>query len=110
MTFKTISTTVVGTIDKARLYDETIDKVIAVHPEVHAELPCIIEAVESTIANPTHVEKSHSNTVVFVSSENTNASGDPLKVPVRVVEGTSGRVTSFYFAESTDDQIIWRKP
>lgn len=108
--YKVIKTKVVAAVTEARLYDETVEKVKAGHPEVPAELPSIIEAVTTAVENPTHVERSYDDSYVFVDKGTTNASGDPMRVPVKVVEGTSTRIKSFYFATTEDDQeIIWSR-
>lgn len=97
-------------VTEVRVYDETLDHVRRRHPEVPAELPSIAHAVAEAIDNPTHIEKSHSNSYVFVSYASTNRSGDPLRVPVKIVEGTSARMKTFYFASlSYDPEIIWQK-
>lgn len=107
---KVIETGVLDTLTTVHLYDETIVKVATKHPEVPAELPCMVTAVETAISSPTHVEASHSNSFVFVDAGTTNKSGDPLRVPVKVVDGTSGRVKSFYFATPEGErEIIWRR-
>jgi hypothetical protein len=93
-----------------RLYDETIEHVIDEHPEVPIELPSIQEAVTKAVTAPTHVEGSYNNSVVFVDANTTNRSGDPLRVPVKHVRGTSGRIKSVYFASTSGERnIIWRR-
>jgi hypothetical protein len=106
----TIWTYVLPTLDEVRLYADTNDHVKMQHPEIPAELPSIVNAVINAISNPTHVEKSHGGSVVFVDAATTNASGDPLRVPVKRVIGTSGRVRTFYFATASSAvDIIWRR-
>jgi len=81
------------------------------HPEVPIHLPSIQTAVESAIANPSHVEASYGNSYIFVDQGSTNKSGDPLRVPVKMIDGTSsGRVKTAYFA-STESQkpIVWSR-
>jgi hypothetical protein len=109
--FKVITTNVVSSVEQVRLYDETVAHVEKNHPEVPARLPSIVAAVESTVQNPTHVEKSYGNSYVFVDSETTNKSGDAFRVPVKVVEGTSACVKTFFFGsnEVAPENIIWRR-
>jgi hypothetical protein len=109
--FKTIIVTVVPQhVTEVRLYDETIEHVREGHPEIPAEFPCITHAVKETIENPSHIEKSYSNSYVFVNDSSTNHSGDPLRVPIKIVEGTLGRVKTFFFATPDyEPEIVWRK-
>jgi hypothetical protein len=109
--FRVFKTRILPQISEVRLYDETLDHVVESHPEVPALLPSLIEAVAATLANPTHVEESHSNSYVFVDKHTTNASGDPFRVPVKWIGGSSGRVKTFYFAETKlpDKKTIWRR-
>lgn len=109
--YKVIKTNVIPRFTEVRLYDETVEHVREGHPEVPLELPCVQTAVENAISNPTHVENSHANSVVFVDAHTTNRSGDPLRVPVKgIADTTSGRVKSVYFA-STSSLVdpIWRR-
>lgn len=107
--FKIIATAVFSTVTEVRLYDETIEHIKEGHPEVPIELPSISAAVENTIVNPTHIEESHTNSYVFVDSLSTNSSGDPLRVPVKLVDGSSGVVKSAYFASTGVKKIVWSK-
>jgi len=110
MTFTLIRTKVIGGLTEVRFYDDTITKIRRGHPEVPVELPSILSAAARAITHPSRVEQSHSNTYVYVDASTTNASGDPLRVPVRLVRGTSGRVTSVYFASRpATAYVIWRR-
>lgn len=104
-----ILTNVIPAITEVLLYEETIEHVMQNHPEFML-LPSIIQAVEKTVVNPTSVFQRSASTFVYSDDETTNHSGDPLLVPVKVVQGTSGRVRTFYFA-STENfaNVIWRK-
>ena len=105
-----IFTNILPDVAEVRFYEETVDHVIAEHPEVPIELPSIRTAVGSAITNPTHIESSYNNSLVFVDANTTNASGDPLRVPVKQVSGNSARVKTVYFASSTGEpNIIWRR-
>lgn len=109
--YRTIYTNVIPEVDTVRFYQETIVHVKAQHPEVPIELPCVDTAVSKAIAEPTHVESSYSNSFVFVDAGSTNRSGDPLRVPVKIIEGTtSARVKTVYFASTeADNNVIWRR-
>ena len=104
-----ILTNVIPAITEVLLYEETIEHVIQNHPEFIL-LPSIIQAVERTVVNQTSVFQRSASTFVYSDDNTTNHSGDPLLVPVKVVQGTSGRVRTFYFA-STENfaNVIWRK-
>jgi hypothetical protein len=107
--FKIIKSTVIDGLEEVRLYDETVDKIRRNHPEVPIELPSLHAAVENAIIQPTHVESSHEGSYVFVDSETTNRSGDPLRVPVKPLGSGSGRVRTAYFASTATRPIIWRR-
>lgn len=108
--YKLIYTNIIRDIKVVRLYDETIRHIMDQHPEIPLELPSIVAAIESAIAKPTHIEMSHSNSFVFVDQTSTNRSGDPLRIPVKKVDGASGRVKTAYFASpGATVNIIWRK-
>jgi hypothetical protein len=109
--FRTFRTGVLPQITNVRLYDETIDHVKAQHPEVPAHLPSMILAVENTLINPTHNEKSRSNSYVYVDDQTTNASGDPFRIPVKVIDATSALVRTFFFASTrvSTEAIVWRR-
>ena len=109
--FRTIRTGVLSQVSNVRLDDETIDHVRAHHPEVPAILPSMIAAVENTLLNPTHIEKSRSHSYVYVDAQTTNASGDPFRVPVKLIDGTSALVKTFFFASTrvSDEAIVWRR-
>lgn len=108
--FRTIPTKVIGNVSEVRFYEETVQHVRENHPEVPIILPCVQNAVENAISSPTHVEASHSNSYVYVDAGTTNASGDPLCVPVKSVHENSARVKTVYFAERpAGAKIVWRK-
>lgn len=60
---------------------------------------------------PYYVEKSYNDSFVFVDAGSTNFSGDPLRIPIKQIVGTtSGRVKTFYYAATSDTaDIIWRR-
>ena len=109
--YRLFSTSILPILNEVRLYDETIEHVWREHPEIPSEFLGIVDAVGTAVSNPTHVEQSHGNSVIFVDTMTTNRSGDPLRVPVKRVSGKSGRVRTFYFASpNTAGKIIWRRP
>jgi hypothetical protein len=77
---------------------KTIDHVRRQHPEIPADLPSLAHAVEQAVRHPSRIEKSYGGSYVFVCDASTNRSGDPLRVPVKIVQGTSARLKTFYFA------------
>ena len=108
--YLTIDSTVIDEVSQVRFYEETVDHINEQHPEVKVELPSIFGAVTSTLTNPTHVERSYGTSYVFVDANSTNASGDPLRVPVKVISGTSSVVKTAFFASTTGERdIIWRE-
>jgi hypothetical protein len=93
-----------------RFYRETFFHILENHPEVRIELPSIYKAIERTIRDPMHVELSYQGTYVFVDGETTNKSGDPFRVPVKLVSrGGSGRIRTAYFATAANPTIAWRR-
>ena len=108
--FIAVESAIIPEIREIRLYAETVDHVRKHHPEIPASFPTLEFAVLETLRNPTHVEKSYQSSYVFVNTHSMNRSGDPLRVPIKIVAGTSARVKSFYFATPiTEPTIIWRR-
>ncbi|RYX90977.1 MAG: hypothetical protein EON84_13275 [Bradyrhizobiaceae bacterium] len=105
MDYIKIKTAAVSAVTEVYLYDETIAKVVVGHPEIPAELPSIQDAVKQAIVNPTRTKQDRPRTVVYIDDATTNAGGDPLVVPCRIVGGTSARVASFYFASSENTEV-----
>ena len=104
-----IRTNVIPAVTEVLLYEETIEHVAHNHPEFLL-MPSIIQAVENTVVNPTSVDQRSENSFVYSDENTTNHSGDPLQVPVKVVQGSSGRVRTFYFASTGNfGNVIWRK-
>jgi hypothetical protein len=108
--FKIIPTTALVNLTEVRFYEDTVKHILEEHPEVPILLPTIHAGVTGAISNPTHIERSYAGSFVFVDTGSTNASGDPLRVPVMPVSGTSGRVRTVYFATpSGSPEVIWRR-
>ena len=108
-----IKTVVFAGVTDVRFYPQVLDHIREEHPDVPILLPSLLEALSRTIANPTHVEISASNasSFVFVDSETTNWSGNAFRIPIRMVEGTSGRITTAFFADTIGTRnIVWRRP
>jgi hypothetical protein len=105
MDYIKIKTSAVETVTEVLLYEETIAKVAVGHPEIPVGLPSIHGAVTKAIVNPTRTNQTRPRSVVYIDDATTNASGDPLVVPCRIVEGTSARVASFYFASSENTEV-----
>jgi hypothetical protein len=103
--FTTIGTAAIPQITEVRLYEETVDHANE-HVEVPAGLPSMVAAVGDAVSNPTHVEKSYSDSYVYVSSTSTDADGYPLRVPVKIVSGTSARVKTYFFGKAEDEVEI----
>lgn len=107
-----VITTVINEVQMVAIYPETIHHIIRNHPEIgrNAELPSILHAIETTLTNPSRVERSYNNSFVFVDQNSTNASGEPLRVPVKLVVGTSARMKSAYFASTQGSRdVIWTR-
>ena len=109
--YRIISTNILTHLKEVRLYDDTVEHVKDEHPEVPIELPSVRDAIERAVAMPTHVEASRTNprSVVFVDADSMNKGGDPLRVPVKMVEGTlSGRVQTAYFGSTSSSvTVVW---
>jgi len=100
-----VETGVIPDITSVRIYDSTLHHVVVHHPEINRNvyLPSFQEAISKAIKNPSYVE-SNANTrsYVFVDNDTTDVRGQPLRVPVKVVSETSGRMKTAYFAEKTN--------
>jgi hypothetical protein len=108
--FKLVPTNILSNLQAVRLYNETLDHIQNHHPEVRFDLPNIGSAIENTIVRPTYVEESHGNSYVFVDETTTNWSGDPLRVPIKLIGEGSGRVRTAYFASTTGlKNVVWRR-
>jgi len=108
--FTLIKTTVFSGVTEVRFYSDTLPHILE-HEEIPILLPSVFGSIEQTIINPTHIESSYRNSYVFVNAETTNWSGDPLRIPVKIIEGTSGLLKTVYFASSSGvPNIVWRRP
>jgi hypothetical protein len=111
--YMTLETNIIPQVTHVRVYqDELLEHVAERHPEIPLLLvPSFVAAVETAITNPTHVESSLvPNKYVFVDARTANASGDPLRVPVKLVDGTSARTSTLFFASPNyETRIIWKE-
>jgi hypothetical protein len=110
MTFVVMKTTAIPAVTEVRFYADTEQHIRDEHPEVPIDLPSIHGAVRKAIEAPSHIEKSYANSYIYVDKTSTNVSGDPLRVPVKVVgTGTSARVKTAYFAsDPSSANVVWR--
>lgn len=99
-----------SSLTEVRLYEETLEHIIEEHSEFQLELPSQRTGLEAGIGNPTSVHASTTDparSVVLVSAAFTY-NNDPVHVPVKLVEGTSGRVRTAYFASGTyPGKVLW---
>jgi hypothetical protein len=109
--FVIVETNVVALVTHVHIYTSTIQHVVNDHLEIgrNAELPAIQGAVAKTLTAPTYVATSYNRSLVFVDEGSTNASGQPLRVAVRIVSETSARMKTFFFADGSADNVIYRK-
>lgn len=97
-------------LTEVRLYDEVWDHITAQHPEFRMQLPSQRAALVEAVANPTsiHVSTTDPEKSVVIVSDTFTYFDDPVVVPVRRVEGTSGRVTTAYFSSETyPGMVLW---
>jgi len=104
--FKAIPSRVFPAVVEVRIYQDTIEHIRNNHPEIPVELPSFQQAIENAITHPSWIESSRPNTYVFVDKRSSNRSGDPLRVPVKIVSGTSGRVLTAFFASSPSQSVM----
>jgi hypothetical protein len=109
--FIEIRTAVIPQIKLILLCESTTEHIVTEHPEM--ALPMLREAVVAAVSTTTtsvHTSRTSSNSVVFVDAGTTNGSGDPLRVPVKIMGQGTGIVRSAYFASSkSHGDVIWRR-
>jgi hypothetical protein len=105
------TTTAFPLITQVRFYEETIDHIRDDHPEIPIDLPTLLHGVSNTLQNPSYIELGNRpNTYVYVDATSTNISGDPLRVPVKLIEGTSGLLKTTYFATPENSPtVLWTR-
>ncbi|HEX4196710.1 MAG TPA: hypothetical protein VHZ26_04645 [Caulobacteraceae bacterium] len=101
-------------VTMVRIYAETLDHVREHHGlemgQIAPNLPSLTAAVVSAITNPTHIENPRPGSYVFVDAESTNAAGDAIRAPTKIISGTSALLKTFYFASTTGERnIVWRR-
>jgi hypothetical protein len=106
---KAVRTHVFPAVAEVRIYQDTIEHIRKNHPEIPVELPSFQQAIENALIQPSWIESSRPNTDVFVDRRSANKSGDPLRVPVKIVSGTSGRLLTAFFASSPGQSVLLRK-
>lgn len=108
--FVTYSTDVISEVTDVRFYEDTVKKIRMGHREVPVGYPSINAAIVEGLTNPTHIESRKPGHYLFVDSTSTNQSGDAMRMPLKVIEGTSARLQSVYFASTSEDgsNVIWR--
>lgn len=109
--FITLETNAAPEVTTVRLYKETVAHIVENHVEFRGELPSVIASISNTVENPTHVYRSnnqHAGSYVFQSTENAFFD-NPMYVPVRLVEGTLGRVTTAVYSDEVPGTLIWEK-
>ena len=62
------------------------------------QMPAMEHAIASGIKKPTHLEPANPGSYKLVDTSSTNIEGEPLKLLVKTVSGTSGRLQTLYFA------------
>lgn len=101
------ASTIIPQVGSVRLYESTWDKVRNGHPDVAPFGP---QAIIDAVTNPTSVHESstHPHSSYIFVSDATMLGDHPMVVPVRIVEGTSARVTTAYFSRRQGTKpAIW---
>jgi hypothetical protein len=110
--YSVIPSTAVTTITQVHVYDSAVQHALDGHPEIGAFDIGPRAVIEQAVANPSTIYDSRTDpggSVVFVSTVNTYE-GNPLYVPIRIVSGTSARVTTAYFSSTTaSGPVLWSK-
>lgn len=114
--FIVVSTTAIPQITEVRVYAETFGHIGQRHgaqfgsafthvgenhgadPGSILRMPSMDHAIASAIESPTHIEPGNPGSYKFVDTTSTNVEGEPLKLVVKTVSGTSGRLQTSYFA------------
>lgn len=109
--YRLIATTAIPEVSEVRLYDETWPHIVEEHPEFASRLPSFEHAIIDTITDPTEVFRSTTDpdrAFVFRSSNNLKGQR-AMAVPVRIVDGTSARVTSAMFRGVVKGEVLYKK-
>lgn len=104
-----VESTAVPNVSEVRLYSDVWEHIRQRHPEVDAIGK---EGVLQTVQSPSRVYLSNTDPdrgYVFASSD-LKYIDHPLLVPVKTVEGTSGRVVTAYFSRNPyAGDLIWER-
>lgn len=89
------------------VYDSVLEHVAIQHPEDFQKLDGVYKTIESE-ATAIHQSRTNPAAVIFVNTNITNSSGDPLLVPVKVYEDGTGIMSTFYCADRRDPgPLLW---
>lgn len=106
-----VETSVISEVTVVRIYDETLPHIQESHPEFGNFIPSLEHAIKETISNPTEIRRTDADVSVesfrFCSSNHTYGNNS-LVVPVKVVEGTSARLSTAYFTDAPKGKEVWR--
>jgi hypothetical protein len=100
---KLVHTSTIPELTVVRLYEETLTKIVTGHPEFTITKATLAEATETALLNPSayHLSSTKPEHTFVVVSDAATHLGNPIRVFVKVVGGTEGRVNSVYFAGGT---------
>jgi hypothetical protein len=108
--FIIIPTTAISQVGEVRLYEQQLKVLLEKHPELALPFQTPRESISNTVAQPTHVYESATNpggSFIYISTRNTYEN-NPLVVPIKVIDGTSGRVQTAYYSERTGGgALLW---
>lgn len=109
--YRIIPTQIIQTLTEVRLYEETLEHIREQHPEIPSYFPyfpSFEQAIVHAVTQPTTVEQHYVNSYTFVGTS-TNFVGHPIRVPVKIVQGTSGRVATVFFANTPAPAfVVWK--
>jgi hypothetical protein len=92
------------------LYHSTLQHIAEEHAEFKLQLPSLRLGLEMAIARPSSIFDSTTNPggSVVIASNAITYFGAPVRIPIRLVEGTSGRVVTAYFDSSVySGRLLW---
>lgn len=104
-----IATTAIQEVSQVIVYDETIPHLGIGHPELRNLTVSLEHAIHDTISRPTEVYVSnppHVNSYRFRSTDHLYGN-NAMVVAVKVVEGTSARLTTAFFTSQVTGALVW---
>jgi len=109
--FINIKTAVIPELHTIQLHESTTEHIRTAHPELsYPAMESAVVAAVSTSTTSVHTSRTSANSVVFVDTETTTTSGDPLRVPVKIMGDGIGIIKTAYFASAkSHGDEIWRK-